>query len=581
MITVKGRDLIIPVNERQIGTTYDNNAETRRIRMERAPGGIDLAHLTYRLDLEYKKNIKDTCNLEKELQDDGIVLVWTVPASCVKEAGTVWIAIRGLDGNGDIKWASNKGALYVYDTVNTPGTYSGNLTELEQLEADISGKMERIESGEEERKANEKIREQQEKVRQEASAEAVSAAQGAAQNAQAAAGKAESAVGETRSAIEDAGNAADAARKAAASVGEYRDQAREYAEAAERSNEAAAGHEVSAEESAQQAGRQAEAAAESAGAAEASAGNAADYAKLAQRYAEGHEEYPGSEEDNSEYYCRQAQQAKEAAEKARDEAENIIGIDIMTPEKAGIGKPDNVTLKVTEDGTLSVPKATGEAAGIVRPDGETLDVNEDGLLSLTADAEKLPAKDTHSLLAPGVEGITTQMLLDAIADRIVNKLVTDEALTSKLLKYISVDKIVNDLLSTDSSTVLAGPMGKELNSKLTELGENYTKLNSEISTLNSAMADYRVFKMRNNLTAEDNLNNITEIGLYLAASNSLANTSNNYPSGTQAGYLEVLNTRISDWILQRYTTYASGAIYTRAFYDSEWKPWKRITATVI
>ena len=37
MITVKGRDLIIPVNERQIGTTYDNNAETRRIRMERAP----------------------------------------------------------------------------------------------------------------------------------------------------------------------------------------------------------------------------------------------------------------------------------------------------------------------------------------------------------------------------------------------------------------------------------------------------------------------------------------------------------------------------------------------------------------
>ena len=486
MITVKGRDLIIPVNERQIGTTYDNNAETRRIRMERAPGGIDLAHLTYRLDLEYIKDIKDTCNLEKELQDDGIILVWTVPASCVAEAGTVWISVRGLDANGSIKWASNKGALYVYDTVNTPGTYSGSLTELEQLEANITGKMERIESGEEEREANEKIREQQEKSRQEASAEAVSAVESAVQNAQTAAGKAESAADDTRSAIEDAGTAADAARQAAASVGEYRDQARQYAEAAEQSNTEAEGHEESAAEYAQQALQHAGEAAESAGAAEASASSAEDYAKLSQRYAEGHEEYPGSDVDNSEYYCRLAQQAKEAAEKARDEAENIVGIDIMTPEKAGIGKPDDVTVKVSEDGTLSVPSATAESAGIVRPDGNTIGISGEGLLELTADAGKVPATDTLNLLGLEAGNVTTQMLLDAVAERIANKLVTNEALQEKLLNYISVDKIVADFLSDDPKSVLAASLGKSIDARLTELLENYTQLNSDVTSLNSS-----------------------------------------------------------------------------------------------
>lgn len=488
MITVKGRDLIIPVNERQIGTTYDNNAETRRIRLERAPGGIDLTHLTYRLDLEYKKDIKDTCNLEKELQDDGIILIWTVPASCVAEAGTVWIAIRGLDTNGSIKWASNKGAFYVYDTVNTPGTYSGNLTELEQLEANITGKMERIESGEEEREAHEKIREQQEKNRQEASKGAVSAAQGAAQNAQTAAGKAEAAAEDARSAIENAGSAAEAARQAAASVGAFCDQARQYAEAAEQSNTEAAGHEASAEEYAQQAGQQAGAAAESADDAKTSAAGAADYAKLAQRYAEGHKEFPESNEDNSEYYCRLAQQAKEAAENARDEAKNIVGIDIMTPEKAGIGKPDDVTVKVSEDGTLRVPAATAESAGIVRPDGDTIGISGEGILELTADAGKVPAKDTYNLLSPEAGKVTTQMLLDAVAERIANKLVTNDVLIEKLANYISTDKIVTDLLSDDPKSVLAASLGKTINTQLTNLMENYTQLNSEIITLNSAIS---------------------------------------------------------------------------------------------
>ena len=70
MITVKGRELIIPRSEQQIGTPYDNNAEVRHIRIDRVTsGGIDIANLNYRLDLEYANHVLDTCLLDVEVQD--------------------------------------------------------------------------------------------------------------------------------------------------------------------------------------------------------------------------------------------------------------------------------------------------------------------------------------------------------------------------------------------------------------------------------------------------------------------------------------------------------------------------------
>ncbi|WP_302327810.1 hypothetical protein [Enterocloster lavalensis] len=141
MITVKGRELMIPPMERNIGTTYDESAEVRIFRIDRVTaGGVDLSHLNYRLDLEYQGEQKDTSLLDVEVQDECILLTWTIPHSCLTTAGTVWIAIRGYDDNGTVKWASNKGAVYVEDTIDTPGNIpKERLTELEQLEQQIEG----------------------------------------------------------------------------------------------------------------------------------------------------------------------------------------------------------------------------------------------------------------------------------------------------------------------------------------------------------------------------------------------------------------------------------------------------------
>lgn len=166
MITVRGRELVIPIREREIGTTYDNNAETRTFLIERVTaGGMDLSHLSYRLDLEYRDNIKDTCILDKEVGADTILLTWTVPDSCVEEAGTVWIAIRAFDEYGTVKWATARGAVYVIRTIDTPGSYTGKLTEMEQIEKRIDTKTSSLDESEAKRKENERIRQQNEQNR--------------------------------------------------------------------------------------------------------------------------------------------------------------------------------------------------------------------------------------------------------------------------------------------------------------------------------------------------------------------------------------------------------------------------------
>lgn len=165
MIMVRGRNLIIPVSERQIGTTYDNNSEVRYIRIDRVMArGIDISHLSFRLDLEYGNDVMDTCMVEKEVQEEYILLIWEIPRSCVSIAGTVWVSIRGYDENGTIKWATNKGALYVEKTASGE-TSEKNLTEMEQLEQRIDEKINALDQNEDERNRAEEERRENERKR--------------------------------------------------------------------------------------------------------------------------------------------------------------------------------------------------------------------------------------------------------------------------------------------------------------------------------------------------------------------------------------------------------------------------------
>ena len=224
MIIVKNRELLIPENERYLGTTQDHASDNRMFRLERfSQAGEDLSALTYHLDLKYpdertvytfttdtnhtggnvvvitrkfvasysaagtytfswdgsdwkKDNASvglediglvinftpasgdtitvtsaianvtaDTVLLTKEVTDDYINLTWLITAAQLVIPGTVYIALRGSDENGTVRWASYNAAMYVDQNLYQPVLYDGNLSELEQLEEAIGSGLRKIE----------------------------------------------------------------------------------------------------------------------------------------------------------------------------------------------------------------------------------------------------------------------------------------------------------------------------------------------------------------------------------------------------------------------------------------------------
>lgn len=228
MITVRGRELVIPVAERQIGTQFDNNSETRQFKINRLTvGGIDISNLDFRIDLRYGKETKDTDVLEKEITDEHVILTWTVSAASVQQIGTVWIALRGSDDFGTIKWATNQGFLYVGKTINTPDGAQTALSELEKLEKRIDQKTESMDAAESSRVEAEKIRQENESARLKNEAEwqkqgeaaveaaktATAAQSAASASAKAAAGSAETASSAAQTATQKASEAASDANE--------------------------------------------------------------------------------------------------------------------------------------------------------------------------------------------------------------------------------------------------------------------------------------------------------------------------------------------------------------------------------
>lgn len=140
MIIVKGRELLVPGNERYLGTTYDNISENRVFLIPRfSQNGTDLSALNFRLDFLYANGSHqyDTITLVKTVNDEYITLTWPIREEILQVPGTVIVQIRAIDTENTVKWSTFQAAFYVERHLNTPGNYSGSLTEIEQMEQDF------------------------------------------------------------------------------------------------------------------------------------------------------------------------------------------------------------------------------------------------------------------------------------------------------------------------------------------------------------------------------------------------------------------------------------------------------------
>ena len=287
MITVVGRKLIIPETDKQIGTTYDNNSEVRHTRINRiTTGGVDLSNLRFKLDLEYADTTPDTCLLDVEVQDEYILLTWTIPDSCVAHKGTVWAAIRAYDENGTVKWATNRGPLYVDHTIFDGEAYSGHLAEFEQLEERITQKIEILDTNESERQTAEEQREANEERRINNEAEWQRQAEAAIDAANATLEIATEKAATATRAADTATTKASEASSSATLAGQSAATATQKAETATTKAAEASDSAASASQSATTATQKAETATTKAGEADASATSAGQSATIATQKAE-------------------------------------------------------------------------------------------------------------------------------------------------------------------------------------------------------------------------------------------------------------------------------------------------------
>lgn len=137
MIEVINRELLIPREEFNIGTNYDDASEVRTFHLKRVTaGGIDLANLSFSLDILYANDEKDSADLDIEVTEKDINLTLTVVNSMLQVPGSVIVQLRALTDDGTVKWTSYPGAFFVEDAINTPASYTGDLTVLERLETE-------------------------------------------------------------------------------------------------------------------------------------------------------------------------------------------------------------------------------------------------------------------------------------------------------------------------------------------------------------------------------------------------------------------------------------------------------------
>ena len=226
--------------------------------------------------------------------------------------------------------------------------------------------------------------------------------------------------------------------------------------------------------------------------AQTAANDALTYSKASKRWAVGDSSFEGSATDNSKYYKEQAEAAKIAAEKARDEASLIAGVDIATTQKAGIVKPDGVTISVDEDGTIHGPQkfeadgyvyVTGESAG-EPTDPPTLDADKlggelpDKYVKKTDLVTGFEQSTPGQKAADAVAAKELKGLIDQISQKVLNDLVSNESLTRTLAGYVT-KSMMSNVQTNDQNKVPTSALVNTMQSAISKNTNDITKLNSE------------------------------------------------------------------------------------------------------
>lgn len=208
-----------------------------------------------------------------------------------------------------------------------------------------------------------------------------------------------------------------------------------------------------------------------------------NFANQSKRWAIGIDEEPSSLTDNSKYYS-------EEAKRYAEQAESTVGFGIATTEKAGIVKPDGVTITVAEDGTISgankVDIATSTTVGVVKP-SQDLTITPDGtlgintLFSMIEERANIQSGDTWETVLAKINKNLGDLKPLAFLDKVTESYL-DTLIANKINNAIQKSQIVNNTVTEVEGTVLDGRVGKNLQDQIVKQINDIT--NKVISNCN-------------------------------------------------------------------------------------------------
>ena len=182
------------------------------------------------------------------------------------------------------------------------------------------------------------------------------------------------------------------------------------------------------------------------------------------------EKIQGTVNDTVQNVNQAAEDSASAAHNAQAAVDSIQAAIVTATEKAAAAATSATQAAGSQEAADSSKTAAAQSATdaiTAKTAAEAARDATEHIAGFDGTAASVKATDTYGLVVDALGESTTQDLIDAVANKVINEL-------------IAKSNIVNNLLATEVGTVLSGALGPIIDQRLTDLMNKYTQLNGEL-----------------------------------------------------------------------------------------------------
>lgn len=179
------------------------------------------------------------------------------------------------------------------------------------------------------------------------------------------------------------------------------------------------------------------------------------------------EKIQGTVNDTVQNVNQAAEDSASAAHNAQAAVDSIQAAIVTATEKAAAAATSATQAAGSQAAAASSKTAAEQSETNAAASAAEARQIAEGFGGFDGTAASVKVTDTYGLVIDALGESTTQALIDAVANKVINEL-------------IAKSNIVNNLLATEVGTVLSGALGPIIDQRLTDLMNKYTQLNGDL-----------------------------------------------------------------------------------------------------